>query len=297
MVTILIPVYNEAETLSAVIPPIAEFCRQKQWHLLCVNDGSTDASCRMLAELSAVHGFTVLHHKVNRGYGAAMKTGIRAAGTELILTMDADGQHTIRDCERLYETLLETDADMVLGSRKGSADAGVWRGLGKSIIRRFASLLMPLPVYDINSGMRIYRTSIAREALHLLPDTFSFSDTLTLLFVNSRQRVLETPITVSARRGGKSTISLQTAFETVMEILNIAVLFNPMKIFLPVALACFAVGIPWGVYIVSLGHGVSVGSSLLIITGILSFLLGLIAEQLSSIKKAIRPDAGWSRER
>lgn len=287
MVTILIPVYNEAETLPSVIPHIAEFCHFKGWQLVCVNDGSTDASKSILTDLAARFGFTVHHHKVNRGYGAAMKTGIRAIQTDYILTMDADGQHETADCEKLYSELVRTDADMVLGSRKGSMDAGRLRGIGKSVIRRFASILMPLHVYDINSGMRIYRTSIARESLHLLPNTFSFSDTLTLVFVNSKQLVLETPITVVPRRGGTSTISIQTAFETVMEVLNIAVLFNPMKIFLPVALACFGLGVPWGIYIVSLGRGVSVGSSLLIITGILSFLLGLIAEQLSSIKKSM----------
>ncbi|HLP15790.1 MAG TPA: glycosyltransferase family 2 protein [Bacteroidota bacterium] len=288
MVTILIPVYNEAETLPGVIPDIAEFCRRKQWRLVCVNDGSTDGSKALLNELSQAHGFSVHHHKLNRGYGAAMKTGIRTVETDYTLTMDADGQHSIADCERLYEALVRMDADMMLGSRQGmGSSGGFWRGIGKSLIRRFASLLMPLRVYDINSGMRIYRTAIAQESLHLLPDTFSFSDTLTLVFVNSRHLVCEIPITVGARRGGTSTISLQTAFETVMEILNIAVLFNPMKIFLPVALACFSLGVPWGLYIFSLGHGVSVGSSLLIITGVLSFLLGLIAEQLSSIKKTM----------
>lgn len=287
MVTILIPVFNEAETLHAVIPQIAEFCSRKGWQLVCVNDGSTDGSREILVELAARLHFKVLHHKVNRGYGAAMKTGIRAIGSEFILTMDADGQHETDDCERLYAELIRTDADMVLGSRKGSADAEVLRTVGKSLIRRFASLLMPLPVYDINSGMRIYRGAIAQESLHLLPDTFSFSDTLTLVFVNSRHLVVELPITVGARRGGTSTISIHTAFETIMEILNITVLFNPMKIFLPVALVCFMIAVPWGIYIASLGKGVSVGSSLLIITGILSFLLGLIAEQLSSIKKSM----------
>ena len=290
MVTILIPVFNEAQTIPAVIPQIADFCTQKGWQLLLVNDGSTDASKPLLAALATEHAFTVVLHKVNQGYGAALKTGIRHISTEFILTMDADGQHDIADCETLVDVLRRTEADMVIGSRRGSTDASVWRGIGKSLIRSFASLLMPLHVYDINSGMRIYRTDCAQRYLHLLPDTFSFSDILTLVFVNNKQLVVESPITVRERRGGTSTISLQTAFETVMEIVNIAVLFNPMKVFLPVALGCFALGVPWGIYIVSLGRGVSVGSSLLIITGILSFLLGLIAEQLSSIKKALRTE-------
>jgi glycosyltransferase involved in cell wall biosynthesis len=290
MVTILIPVFNEAQTIPAVIPQIAEFCTQKGWQLLLVNDGSTDATKPLLATLAQHHAFTVVHHKVNQGYGAALKTGIRHISTEYILTMDADGQHDTADCETLVDALRRTDADMVIGSRRGSTDASIWRGIGKSLIRSFASLLMPLHVYDINSGMRIYRTDCAQRYLHLLPDTFSFSDILTLVFVNDKQLVVESPITVRERRGGTSTISLQTAFETVMEIVNIAVLFNPMKVFLPVALGCFALGVPWGIYIVSLGRGVSVGSSLLIITGILSFLLGLIAEQLSSIKKALRTE-------
>jgi glycosyltransferase involved in cell wall biosynthesis len=290
MVTILIPVYNEAETLPIVVPLVADFCTGKGWRLLLVNDGSTDGSKALLAGLENDYAITVIHHKVNKGYGAAMKTGILHAATDYIITMDADGQHETRDCEVLMEALARSDADMVIGSRRGSTDASVWRGIGKSIIRSFATLLMPLHIYDINSGMRIYRTAIARQFLHLLPDTFSFSDILTLVFVNNKQLVIETPITVHERRGGTSTISLQTAFETFMEIINIVVLFNPMKIFLPIALCCFALGVPWGIYIVMLGRGVSVGSSLLIITGILSFLLGLIAEQLSSIKKSMHVD-------
>jgi glycosyltransferase involved in cell wall biosynthesis len=290
MVTILIPVFNEAETLPLVVPRIADFCSTHGWRLLLVNDGSTDESKHILTALAQQHTFNVVHHKINQGYGAALKTGIRHTSTQYILTMDADGQHDTADCETLVEALHRTDADMVIGSRRGSANANLWRGVGKSIIRSFASLLMPLTVYDINSGMRIYRTDCAQQYLHLFPDTFSFSDILTLVFVNNKQLVIESPITVRERSGGTSTISLQTAFETIMEILNIAVLFNPMKIFLPIACACFALGVPWGVYIASLGHGVSVGSSLLIITGILSFLLGLIAEQLSSIKKSLHTE-------
>ena len=174
---------------------------------------------------------------------------------------------------------------MVVGSRKGLKSSSHFRGIGKSIIRLIASIMMTVPVHDINSGMKIYRTELAKKYLYLTTDTMSFSDVITLVFINNRHLVLEEPIRIKERTSGKSTIGFQTAFQTVMEILHIVILFNPMKIFLPLSILCFVLTGFWGIPLLFEGRGLSVASLLGLILGILLFLLGLIAEQLSLIRR------------
>jgi len=180
------------------------------------------------------------------------------------------------------------DADMVVGLRKSRGNGSYYRGFGKFIIRNLAKILMTVPIHDLNSGMKIYRTDLAKKYIHLAPDTFAFSDIITLIFINNRHLVLEEPIRIRERKAGSSTISLQTAFQTIMEIINIVILFNPMKIFLPVSLLCFLVTFLWGIPLIISGHGVSAGTLLGLISGLIFFLLGLIAEQLSLIRRMNR---------
>ena len=146
-------------------------------------------------------------------------------------------------------------------------------------------MLMQVPIYDINSGMKIYLTALARKYIHLAPDTMAFSDIITLVFINNRHLVLEEPITISSRLKGKSTIGMQTAFQTVMEIVNILVLFNPMKIFLPISVLTFIVTLVWGLPLVLEGRGISTGTLLGVVATMIFFFLGLITEQLSQIRR------------
>jgi hypothetical protein len=126
---------------------------------------------------------------------------------------------------------------------------------------------------------------LAKKYLHLCPDGMAYSDIIALVFINNRHMVLEEPIEINLRERGKSTIGIHTAFETIMEILNIITLFSPMKIFLTVSVILFITGFGWGLRFFIKGMGVSIGSSMLIIISILVFLLGLIAEQLASIRR------------
>jgi glycosyltransferase involved in cell wall biosynthesis len=230
----------------------------------------------------------ILHHKLNKGYGAAIKTGLVACHTEYAVTIDADGQHSLADIDKLYGLIIARDADMVVGSRKNSKTGSYYRGLGKFFIRGLAKILMTVPIHDLNSGMKIYRNDLAKKYIHMAPDTMSFSDIITLIFLNNRHLVLEEPIIVTDRKLGISKIGIETAFQTVMEIINIVILFNPMKIFLPLSLLCFIITAVWAVPLLLQGHGLSIGSLLGVILGILLFLLGLIAEQLSLIRRNLR---------
>lgn len=282
--TAVIPIYNEAQSLPHFLPELVETCRTKNWDLILVNDGSKDESASILARFADEPHVKVLHHKVNRGYGGALKTGLLSAQTSYVVTMDGDGQHTTSDLDAVYQFAVRTDADMVIGSRAEMEHVNLYRELGKWLIRSFTRILVPLRVKDLNSGFKLYRTRLVKHYLHLCPDSMAFSDVITLLFLNQGHLVLETPITVRKRIGGTSSISTRTAFETIIEILGLVMLVNPLRIFLPLSLFCISVGLLWGIPIVIAGRGVSVGAMLAIVLGTLFFFLGLIASQLAAIR-------------
>jgi glycosyltransferase involved in cell wall biosynthesis len=283
--TVIIPAFNEAENLGVFLPPLISHCRENNWRIILVNDGSRDQTKVYLKNFDQEPVLTVIHHKLNKGYGVAIKSGIRACKTEYLITFDADGQHYLEDIDKLHTCLVRHDADMVVGSRKGLRSSSHYRSFGKWMIRLIANIMMTVPVHDINSGMKIYRTDLAKKYLYLTTDTMSFSDVITLVFINNRHLVLEEPIRIKERTSGKSTIGFQTAFQTVMEILHIVILFNPMKIFLPLATLCFIVTLSWGIPLAWQGRGVSIGTLLGIVASLMFFLLGLITEQLSLIRR------------
>ncbi|TSE06027.1 MULTISPECIES: glycosyltransferase family 2 protein [Aquimarina] len=284
--TIVMPVYNEEESLKIFLPEVIDHCINNEYSLILVNDGSKDKTGEILKTHAATTSIlTVITHKVNKGYGGAIKSGIEKCITDYVITIDADGQHYLSDVDNLFAKILETDADLVIGSRKGQMSASAFRKVGKGIIRFVAKMLMKLSVYDINSGMKIYDTELVNKYLKLTPDTMSFSDIITLTFVSNRHLVIEEPIQIKKRMGGTSTIGIRTAFETIMEIINIIILFNPARIFLPISAFFFVFGVFWGANFFFQGKGISIGASTLILTGLLIFLLGLIAEQLSALRK------------
>ena len=245
--TVVVPCYNEADNVPAVIPAIAEYCRKCGWCLIVVNDGSRDNTRALLDALSASHGFRVITHKLNRGYGGAIKSGIEAASTYWVVTVDADGQHNLDDVKNLWEEAERADADMVVGSRQGLPHASLYRGLGKFLIKGFARWAVPgNPIHDINSGMKLYRRDLAMNVLPSCPNGMAYSDVVLLMFVQNRCLVLERPITIQARAKGVSTISTMTAVETVGEITTIVVMFNPFRIFLPLAAIFFLLVSPGG---------------------------------------------------
>lgn len=283
--TLVIPVYNEAQSLPTTIPEVADHCRRRQWKVIIVNDGSTDATREILSQYDDVPSVKIMHHKVNRGYGAAIKTAIGQVDTEFLVTIDADGQHRLADVDALYEACRKNNADMVVGNH-GKGSSNLYREIGKWIIRKIVRILLPISIHDLNSGMKLYQTKLAQEYAPICPDSMAFSDIIALTFLGENHLVIEHPITVRKRLGGESTIKTQTAFETVLKILSIITMFNPMRLFLPVSLLSVLAGILWGIPIALRGNGVSVGAMLAITTGIICFFLGLVAEQLSLIRKS-----------
>ena len=282
--TVVVPVYNEEKNLKLTAPAIVTFCKIKGWQVIFVNDGSIDQSKKILESLNPSTELLIANHKVNRGYGGALKTGIQLVKTPYLVTIDADGQHILDDIERIFQYAIENEADMVVGKRDTNSSADFYRTLGKLLIRTFTKILLPLPITDLNSGFKLYRTDLAKKYIQVCPDSMAFSDVITLVFISERNLVLEQPIKISPRIDGQSTINTFTAFETVIQVLNISLMFNPLRVFLPISLLSILAGLGWGVPIVLLGRGVSVGAMLAIVTGLIFFVLGLLASQLSAIR-------------
>jgi glycosyltransferase involved in cell wall biosynthesis len=287
LLSVVVPIYNEAFSLSDLLAELVPHCRKRNWKLILVNDGSSDNTPAILKQYEGFEGVTVLHHKLNRGYGGALKTGLLEADTPYALTIDADGQHELNDIDSLLKFALEKDADMVVGQRRKSDHPDLYRNIGKWFIRRFAALLMPIHISDLNSGFKLYNTELVQRYLSICPDSMAFSDVITLIFIKKRHLVLEQPITIKQRAAGKSTINTFTAFQTIMEIINIAMLFNPLRIFLPLSIICIVFGLAWGIPIMLRARGVSVGAMLAIVTGLLCFFFGLISEQLSAMRMGL----------
>ena len=283
--TVVIPAYNEEIALSSVLPRTLNYCRERGWKLIIINDGSTDSTGTILRQYGGDPSLEIIHHKLNRGYGAALKTGISAVNSPYLVTLDADGQHQLDDIEQMQNAILHHNADMVIGSRVNQRSASLYKGIGKSIIRAIARILVPNTIYDLNSGMKLYRTECAKRYSALCPDSMAFSDTITLVFIYERNLVIEHPITVIPRIAGRSTINTLTAANTVIEMFNILMLFNPIRLLAPISLVTFMLGLVWGLPFILLGRGLSVGALLLMINGSVIFTFGLVAQQLSLIRK------------
>jgi len=284
--SVIIPAYNEEDALRIELPLVVKFCNEQGYELIVVNDGSKDATIDVCSAFEKEPCFTLVSHKVNKGYGAAIKSGIRNAQTDLVITIDADGQHTLEDVVRLHTKLEETYADMVVGSRNGQRSASFYRGLGKKLIRMTAKFLVEVPIKDLNSGMKIYRTDLAKKYIKFCPDSMPYSDIIGLVFVHLRHRVVEEPITIKQRIAGTSTISTMTAIETVRELMNMIMLINPLKIFFTLFWIMLVVSLGWGAPFLLKGRGLSVGTLLGVLSSFIVLLNGFIAEQISRIRKS-----------
>ena len=282
--TVVLPVYDEAPSVERVVATLLVAARQRGWQVIAVDDGSTDGSGAALDRLAAEHDGTlhVVHHVHNRGYGAALKSGIRRATTPLIATMDSDGQHSAAMLGSLLERA--DRCEMVVGQRQGIVHSNVWRMPGKWLLGVLASYLSRQPIADLNSGLRVFHTPVIQRYLHLFPDGFSFSTTSTLILINRGYNVSYVPIAVQARQG-KSTVSLGTGFDAILLILRLIMLLAPLRIFLPLSALSVLAGTAWAIPYLLDRRGLTVVSLLLIINGVLIFLVGLLADQIAELRK------------
>ncbi|GJM11396.1 MAG: glycosyl transferase [Lysobacteraceae bacterium] len=278
-VTLVIPAFNEAEAIGPAIRKVVDDLASAVEEVIVVDDGSSDETGRICEEA----GVTVIRHSANRGYGAALKTGIRAAKGKYILTMDADGQHRVEDALALIERGRQEPTDLIVGQREALLHSPLWRMPGKWLLTRMAEYLLRKKIPDLNSGMRLIRRDVALKYMHLCPQGFSFSTTITMALESRGHRVTYIPIQVH-QRVGKSTVSVRTGIETIVLMIRLSALFNPLRIFLPAAFGFITLGLLWSIPYVLQREGVTVGSMLSIVTGLVIFAVGVLCDQISQMR-------------
>ncbi len=279
-ITIVIPAYNEEHAIKSVLASLLAQLPAAVAEVIVVDDGSTDRT----GDIAEESGVRVLRQPTNRGYGASLKAGIRAATGEYILTMDADGQHRIDDVQSLCQAVgADRRVDCVIGHRTKLIHSPLWRMPGKWFLTSLARILTGKRIGDLNSGLRIMRRDVILRYVHLCPSGFSFSTTSTFALASRGYRVQFVPIVVE-RRSGKSTVSVTTGFQTILLVLRLASLFNPLRVFLPLSLLFIIGGASWTIPYLIAGQGVTVASMLAMITGVNLFGLGLICDQVAQLR-------------
>ncbi len=276
LTSIVIPARNEALSLGSLIARLRAVVPDAE--LIVIDDGSTDET----AAIARAAGAQVIRHPYGMGNGAAVKTGARAARGDVLVFMDADGQHDPADIPRLLEKLA-AGYDMVVGARRRGSQASLGRGVANRVYNRLASFMTGQRIEDLTSGFRAVRAAKFREFLHLLPNGFSYPTTITMAFFRSAYPVAYVPID-AARRMGKSHIRpLRDGMRFFLIIFKIATLYSPLKLFAPVALAFFAAGAGWYAHTFLTEGRFTNMSVLLFSAGVIVFLIGLIAEQITML--------------
>ena len=275
-ISIILPAKNEADGLRKTLPALRGLVPDAE--LIVVDDGSSDATPQVAAE----HGATVLGAPYSMGNGAAIKRGARHASGEILVFMDADGQHDPACIPRLLERL-EQGYDMVVGARDWAGQAGVHRGAANAFYNWLASRMTGFDVKDLTSGFRVVRAAKFREFLHLLPNGFSYPTTSTMAFFRSAYAVAYEPIPVARRIGRSHIRPLRDGVRFLLIIFKIATLYSPLKLFAPVALAFFLTGAGYYGYTFVTQHRFTNMSLLLFSASVIVFLIGLVSEQITSL--------------
>lgn len=275
-ISIILPAKNEAAAIGATLASIRQHYPDAE--LIVVNDGSTDST----AEVAKAAGARVVNHPYSKGNGAAIKTGARAAHGDILVFMDADGQHDAADIPRLLATL-EEGHDMVVGARQKGSQANMGRGLANGLYNRLASWMTGHRVADLTSGFRAVRASNFREFLYLLPNGFSYPTTSTMAFFRAGYSVAYVPIHAAKRIGNSHVRLLRDGSRFLLIIFKIGTLYSPLKIFAPVALVMFMLASGWyGYTLHSFGRFTNM-SALLYSGTVIVFLMGLISEQITAL--------------
>ena len=275
-VSIVIPAYNEGTSIG---PLVSELRASADWHeIIVVDDGSSDET----GARAAAAGARVIRHPYNKGNGAAVKTAVRHATGRFVLIVDADGQHRPGDARRLVAHL---DAyDLVVGARSGATQATLARRAGNAVLNWVASYLAQQKIPDLTSGFRAARRECLVEFLHLLPNGFSTPTTTTLAFMKAGYSVRFEPIDAAGRQGPSNIRLGSDGLQFFLILLKVITIFSPLRIFLPLSAAAFATGAGYAVWTIATQSHVTNSSVLLILLSVVIFLVGLVSEQISSLR-------------
>jgi glycosyltransferase involved in cell wall biosynthesis len=287
-ISVIFPVYQEEITLEQCIRDAVRVLQTGgyDFEIVAVDDGSKDRSLQILRDLQqSLPQLRVVHHLYNRGYGSALRTGIRVARGEIVLLMDADGQHTAEDIPLLLEHL--PPYDLVIGYRTANYRGRWYRNLGNRLFNAFSSWLAKFEIKDLTSGFRAMRRTAVLHFLSLYPNGFSASATSTLVFLKAGYNVLFVPIQVHPRRQGSSKVNLlKDSWRFLAIILRMIMLYDPMRIFIPLAGILILLALAaWGLGIWAAGRLLIPNSAtLLFLMALIAVLMGLLSSQIASTR-------------
>lgn len=275
--SIVIPARNEAEGLRYLLPAVVAVLPGAE--VIVVDDGSTDDT----RDICANFPVQVIAHPYPMGNGAAVKSGARAAKGEVLIFMDADGQHKPEDIAALLEKFHE-GYDMVVGARTAGSQAGFHRAVANDFFSRFATWMVQQRVADLTSGFRVVRADKFRKFLYLLPNGFSYPTTITMSFFRAGFSVAYVPIHTPRRASGRSHVRpLRDGVRFLLIIIKVGTLYSPQKLFIPVSAGFFWTGLCYYLYTYLTSGRFTNMSALLFISAILTFLIGIVSEQVSAL--------------
>lgn len=275
-VSIILPAHNEAESLKRLLPQLTGL--YPDFEIIVVNDGSNDDTKEVVENSVA----RLISHPYCMGNGAAVKTGARAASGEVLVYMDADGQHSPEDVARLI-TEMDKGFDMVVGARAHRHQASFSRSMVNKLYNWFASIMTGFRILDLTSGLRAVNARKFRKFLYLLPNGFSYPTTITMAFFRSGFPVSYLAVEVKKRHGTSKIRLLKDGVRFFLIILKIGSLFSPMRLFLPISLALFSTGTAYYGYTYYYYSRFTNMSALLFISSLMIFLIGIVSEQVSSL--------------
>lgn len=274
--SIVIPAFNEAPTIGELVSALREAASWRE--IIVVDDGSDDDTSSRARAAGAV----VVRHPYNKGNGASIKTGIRSAAGDFVLVMDGDGQH--RSSEALKVAARLGEYDLVIGTRTPEAQATHGRRIGNALLNRLATYLTGQKVLDLTSGLRGARREYLREFLHLMPNGFSTPTTTTLAFIKAGYNVRFEPVDVQQRTGESKVRVAADGIRFFLILLKVVTIFSPLRLFVPLSLVAFALGAGYAVWTAITQSHITNSSVLLIVLAVLILLVGLVSEQISSLR-------------
>lgn len=278
-VSIVLPAFNEEKGLDRLLPELRKL--YPTYEIVVIDDGSTDSSKSICIKNSV----KVFSHPYPMGNGAAIKSGARHASSDILVFMDADGQHNPEDIKLLVEKLCNEQYDMVVGARVLSTHSSSMKRAGNWFYNRFASIMTGHTILDLTSGFRAVKADIFRKFLYLLPNGFSYPTTSTMAFFRSAHPVGYITIHAGIRQQGThSKINIfKDGIRFFVIILKIGALFSPMRLFLPLSAVIFLMGLSHYAYTYITENRFTNMSALLIISSLMIFLIGILSEQISSL--------------
>ena len=273
---IILPAYNEEANIAGVIgdirAAIGVSCR-----ITVIDDASTDET----AQIAAASGARVIRHPYRIGNGAGVKTGLRNASADIVVFMDADGQHSPRHIPLLLKEM--EIFDMVIAARDFRSLSP--RNIANRIYNGFASYVTLFKIRDLTCGFRAVKRKYALKFLYLLPNGFSYPSTLTLAFLKAGRAIVYVPVSSVARKAGKSKINiLNDGMRFFVLIIRIATFFSPLRVFVPVSMVFFFSGLAYYLYTYFQFHRFTNMSALLLTASIIIFMLGLVSEQIAQLR-------------